>query len=67
MAKQRIEGPYRVQSNETQWEIIELVDGKPEPLRPRITYEKDKRTSAYRRLASLNRKWQKSNRQEVAK
>jgi hypothetical protein len=60
-APQTIEGPYRVQgSKETSWEIVEIERGKPVRLRPRLVYEKEKRTSAYRRVGLMNRKWQKA-------
>ena len=65
MAHQKIEGPYRVLSHRdhldrvVQWEIVEIVDEQPVPLRPKLVYEKEKRASAYRRLALLNRRWQR--------
>lgn len=60
--KMQIDGPYRVRFNQKQaeWEIVELVNNKPVQLRPRLAYAEEKRTSAYRRLALMNRKWQKA-------
>lgn len=67
VARQQIEGPYRVQgSKETSWEIVEMVKDKPVQLRPRITYAKEKRESAYRRLALMNRRWQREQTDEQA-
>jgi hypothetical protein len=63
MAHMQVKGPYRVQpptEGHPKWEIVEMVDGQPVQLRPRVTYEKEKRTSAYRRLALMNRKWQRT-------
>lgn len=62
MAKMQIEGPYRIQTNEQEeWEIMEIVGDQYMQLRPRLRYAKEKRTSAYRRLALMNRRWQKVN------
>ncbi len=61
MAKQTVEGPYKVQPTETGYELMELVGEALVPLRPRRTYPKDKRTSAYRACILLNRKWQRTN------
>ena len=65
VARQQIEGPYKVQgSKETSWEIVEIVEGQPVHLRPRLVYDKEKRVAAYRRLALMNRKWQKERSRE---
>ncbi len=58
MAKQTVAGPYRVKPTDTGYELMELVDDELVPLRPRRTYKKDKRTSAYRTMAYMNRKSQ---------
>lgn len=59
MAKQTVAGPYRVQPTDTGHELMEMVDGKLVSLRPRRVYDKEKRTSAYRAVVLLNRRWQK--------
>jgi hypothetical protein len=62
MAHMQIAGPYRVRRNEDgMWEIIEIVGKKSVSLRPRLIYAQEKRTSAYRRLALMNRKWQRTS------
>ncbi len=64
MVRQTVAGPYRVKPTDTGYELMELVNDKLIPLRPERTYEKEKRTSAYRAMALLNRKWQEKH-QEV--
>lgn len=64
MARQTVEGPYRVKNfgvDGDLYEVVEMVDEAKnsfEYLRPRRTYLK--RESAYQAMARLNRRWQKA-------
>lgn len=62
MAKQSVAGPYRVKPTDTGYELMELVGDELVSLRPQRTYEKEKRTSAYRTMAYMNRRWQEKTR-----
>ena len=62
MAKQTVQGPYRVKNfgvGGGLYEVVEMVDEEKnsfEYLRPRRTYLK--RQSAYQAMVRLNRRWQ---------
>jgi len=66
MARQTVQGPYRVKPTDTGYELVEVVNDELVPLRPERTYEKDKRTSAYRAIALLNRKWQEEHQEAIS-
>ncbi len=65
MAKQQIEGPYRVKNigvGGDVYEVVEMLDevkNQYAELRPRRTYLK--RQSAYAKMVRLNRRWQQDH------
>lgn len=67
MAKQQIEGPYKVkQINEKIWEVGDTSSGQWVPLNPRKRFQQNNaRQSAYRSMARLNRRYQRESKEDL--
>ena len=69
MAKQQIEGPYRVKNigvNGNVYEVVEMLDeskNQHAELRPRRIYSSKphSRQTAYQAMVRLNRRWQQDH------